>query len=47
MLAIGGAALAHLVAVQARDAAQHLVGDEVRVDVLVVDRNGAIVGASG
>ncbi len=46
LLTIGGAALAQLVAVQARDAAQHLVGDKVRVDVLVVDRNGAIVGAS-
>ena len=31
----------------ARDAAQGMVGEAVRVDVLVVDRAGNIVGESG
>jgi cobalt-precorrin-5B (C1)-methyltransferase len=47
VLALGGPALAAIVATLARDRAQAIVGDGVRVDVLVVDRNGAIVGESG
>lgn len=47
MLAIGGASLANAVAARARETAQRLVGDAVRVDVLVVDRGGTIVGESG
>ena len=39
--------LAESVALRARDAAQRMVGDAVRVDVLIVDRSGAIVGESG
>ena len=39
--------LAEIVALRARDAAQRMVGDAVRVDVLIVDRSGAIVGESG
>lgn len=39
--------LAGIVALRARDAAQRMVGDAVRVDVLIVDRSGAIVGESG
>jgi len=42
-----GLPLATRVAQQARDAAQAMVGDKVRVDVLVVDRAGKIVGESG
>jgi cobalt-precorrin-5B (C1)-methyltransferase len=34
------------VAIKARDAAQGIVGSAVRVDVIVVDRRGAIVGES-
>lgn len=47
VLALGGPALARAVAQQARDVAQALVGDGTRVDVLVVDRAGTIVGESG
>ena len=41
-----GAGLAAAVARLARDAAQRIAGGAVRVDVLVVDRRGAIVGES-
>lgn len=41
-----GAGLADAVARKARDAAQQIAGEAVRVDVLVVDRRGAIVGES-
>jgi cobalt-precorrin-5B (C1)-methyltransferase len=47
VLGLGGPALAAKVALMARERAQALVGDAVRVDVLVVDRNGTIVGESG
>jgi cobalt-precorrin-5B (C1)-methyltransferase len=47
LLGLGGAALADAVARMARDSAQRIVGDGTRVDVLVVDRAGAIVGESG
>jgi cobalt-precorrin-5B (C1)-methyltransferase len=47
VLGLGGPQLAHAVAWRARAAAQAKVGDAVRVDVLVIDRAGAIVGASG
>jgi cobalt-precorrin-5B (C1)-methyltransferase len=47
VLALGGPELAAKVALLARDKAQAMVGDGVRVDVLVVDRGGAIVGESG
>jgi cobalt-precorrin-5B (C1)-methyltransferase len=47
VLTLGGPALAAAVAARARDAAQAMVGDTVRIDVLVVDRAGAIVGESG
>lgn len=47
LLALGGKSLADAVARMARDAAQRIVGDATRVDVLVVDRSGAIVGESG
>ena len=43
----GGLALADIVAQQARDQAQQVVGNAARVDVLVIDRQGAIVGESG
>ena len=43
----GGPALADIVAQQARDQAQQVVGHAARVDVLVIDRQGAIVGESG
>jgi cobalt-precorrin-5B (C1)-methyltransferase len=46
VLAIGGPALARKIASLARDKAQAIVGDAARVDVLVVDRNGTIVGES-
>ncbi|WP_421761221.1 cobalt-precorrin-5B (C(1))-methyltransferase [Devosia sp.] len=42
----GGLGLAGVVAQQARDAAQRVVGDATRVDVLIIDRAGAIVGES-
>jgi cobalt-precorrin-5B (C1)-methyltransferase len=38
--------LADLVALRAREAAQRIVGTKMRVDVLIVDRNGTIVGES-
>jgi cobalt-precorrin-5B (C1)-methyltransferase len=47
VLGIGGADLARAVATKAREAAQAMAGEAVRVDVLVVDRSGAIVGESG
>ena len=47
MLAIGGADLACAIARLARELAQAMVGDAVRVDVLVIDRAGQIVGESG
>ena len=47
MLAIGGADLACSIARLARDKAQAMVGDAVKVDVLVIDRAGTIVGESG
>jgi cobalt-precorrin-5B (C1)-methyltransferase len=47
VLAMGGPELAAKVAELARDKAQELAGDSVRVDVMVVDRGGAIVGESG
>lgn len=47
VIAMGGPALATKVALLARDQAQHMVGEGTRVDVLVVDRNGSIVGESG
>jgi cobalt-precorrin-5B (C1)-methyltransferase len=47
VLALGGPLLAAKVALMARDRAQALVGAGVRVDVLVVDRTGVIVGESG
>jgi cobalt-precorrin-5B (C1)-methyltransferase len=47
VLGLGGPALAAKVALLARERAQALVGDAARVDVLVVDRNGTIVGESG
>lgn len=46
VLGLGGPALAAQVAAKARDAAQAIVGDGVRVHVLVVDRAGQIVGES-
>jgi cobalt-precorrin-5B (C1)-methyltransferase len=46
VLAMGGAALAQEVAALARAQAQKIVGDATRVDILVVDRAGAIVGES-
>ena len=50
VLILGGTgearALADAVARMARDSAQRIVGDGTRVDVLVVDRAGAIVGES-
>jgi cobalt-precorrin-5B (C1)-methyltransferase len=42
-----GLPLASAVAARARDAAQHLVGDATRIDVLVTDRAGQIVGEAG
>jgi cobalt-precorrin-5B (C1)-methyltransferase len=47
VLALGGPALAARIAELARSKAQDLVGEHVRVDVLVVDRSGTIVGESG
>ena len=38
--------LARKIAEQARDAAQAIVGDSARVDVLIIDRSGQIVGES-
>jgi cobalt-precorrin-5B (C1)-methyltransferase len=42
-----GLALGDVIANDARDAAQRIVGPAVHVDVLVVDRRGAIVGEAG
>ncbi|HHY49075.1 MAG TPA: cobalt-precorrin-5B (C(1))-methyltransferase [Alphaproteobacteria bacterium] len=42
-----GLPLAHEVARRARDAAQAVAGERVRIDVLVIDRAGTIVGESG
>jgi cobalt-precorrin-5B (C1)-methyltransferase len=42
-----GIKLADHLACRARDAGQKIVGENVRVDVLIVDRSGAIVGESG
>jgi cobalt-precorrin-5B (C1)-methyltransferase len=47
VLAMGGPVLAAKIAILARDNAQAMVGDATRIDVLVVDRNGVIVGESG
>ena len=47
VLGLGGPGLAAAIAGMARQRAQQLVGEDVRVDVLVVDRNGVIVGESG
>jgi cobalt-precorrin-5B (C1)-methyltransferase len=47
VLGLGGPAIAAAVADAARRKAQALVGEAARVDVLVVDRAGAIVGESG
>jgi cobalt-precorrin-5B (C1)-methyltransferase len=47
VLAMGGPALAAKIAILARDKAQAMVGGAARVDVLVVDRSGVIVGESG
>lgn len=47
VLQLGGRPLAEMVARRARDAAQQMVGDAARVDVLVTDRSGNIVGESG
>jgi len=44
---LGGAPLANAIAQMARDKAQAMVGGAVRVDILVVDRTGRIVGESG
>ncbi len=47
VLAMSGPTLAAKIAALARDKAQAVVGDATRVDVLVVDRAGTIVGESG
>jgi cobalt-precorrin-5B (C1)-methyltransferase len=47
VLAMGGPELAAKIAILARDKAQAMAGDAARVDVLVVDRTGVIVGESG
>lgn len=49
LLAAGpsGPLLSHLVAEEARQVAQNVLGDAVRVDILVVDRLGTIIGESG
>jgi cobalt-precorrin-5B (C1)-methyltransferase len=47
VLGMGGLALAEAVARLARDQAQAMLGDRTRADVLVVDRNGVIMGESG
>jgi cobalt-precorrin-5B (C1)-methyltransferase len=46
-LSLVGPPLAAAVAVRARDVAQAMVGDLTRVDVLVTNRTGVIVGESG
>ena len=47
VLGLGGAAIADNIARLARDKAQAMVGEATRIDILVVDRNGRIVGESG
>ena len=47
VLGLGGPAIAAAVADAARRKAQAMVGEAARVDVLVVDRAGTIVGESG
>jgi cobalt-precorrin-5B (C1)-methyltransferase len=47
VLALGRAPLAAQIARLAREQAQAMVGEGVRVDVLAVDRSGTIVGESG
>jgi cobalt-precorrin-5B (C1)-methyltransferase len=47
MAETAGLPLAEAIAITARDHAQAVVGAAVRVDVLVIDRGGAIVGESG
>jgi cobalt-precorrin-5B (C1)-methyltransferase len=47
VLALGGPSLATNIASLARERAQAMLGSAARVDVLVVDRNGVIVGESG
>ncbi len=47
VLVMGDPELAAKIAILARDKAQAMVGGVARVDVLVVDRSGAIVGESG
>lgn len=46
VLALGGPALAVQIAVRARGVAQAVVGNSARIDILVVDRAGQIVGES-
>ncbi|MBI4921209.1 MAG: cobalt-precorrin-5B (C(1))-methyltransferase [Devosia nanyangense] len=46
VLALAGPALAATIAQRARDEAQRIVGEASRVDALVVDRSGTIVGES-
>ena len=45
--AASGVPLADMVARRAREAAQAIMGGKGRVDVLIVDRGGTIVGESG
>jgi cobalt-precorrin-5B (C1)-methyltransferase len=47
VLAMGGTQLAHTIARLAQAQAQAMVGARTRVDILVIDRSGAIVGESG
>jgi hypothetical protein len=47
VLELGGPLLAAKIADMARAKAQAMVGDAARIDVLVVDRKGTIVGESG
>lgn len=47
VLTMAGPALAAKIAHLAREKAQAMAGDSARIDVLVVDRTGAIVGESG
>ena len=46
VLTLGGPPLAMIIASVARERAQAMVGEAVRIGVLVVDRNGTIVGES-
>lgn len=47
VLGLGGPRVASAIARLARDKAQAVVGEATRVDILVVDRDGQIVGESG